>query len=122
MKHVSTYLVAFLAGGLVFPLTSYADGARSQRSYRRHTVKIVPSKKMSLARGRQENATIHLNSSNLNQLRKIKGIGEKKADAILQYRMVHGDFKSVEAIAAVKGIGKARMKKIIKDNPGVIVL
>jgi len=35
----------------------------------------------------------------------IKGVGMQKASAIVAYRDVHGPFKSVDELAAVKGIG-----------------
>jgi competence protein ComEA len=35
----------------------------------------------------------------------LKGIGESKAQAIVEYRKAHGPFKSAEQLAEVKGIG-----------------
>lgn len=35
----------------------------------------------------------------------IKGVGVHKASAIVAYRDAHGPFKSVDELAAVKGIG-----------------
>ncbi len=48
----------------------------------------------------------------------LKGVGEKKAQAIVDYRAEHGPFKSVTDLTSVKGIGD----KIIEDNEDVIVL
>ena len=42
----------------------------------------------------------------------IKGIGKKKAEAIVTYRRANGPFKRVEELTKVKGIGP----KIIKKN------
>jgi competence protein ComEA len=47
-------------------------------------------------------------------LMKIKGVGEKKAEAIIQYRKKH-KLKSVEDLAQVKGIGEVIAKNIIND-------
>jgi competence protein ComEA len=41
----------------------------------------------------------------------IKGVGEKKAQAIVEYRKVHGPFKSVDELALVDGIGKTTVEK-----------
>lgn len=41
----------------------------------------------------------------------IKGVGLKKAEAIVEYRKVHGPFKSVDELALVDGIGKATVEK-----------
>lgn len=49
--------------------------------------------------------TININQASIQQLTKLKGIGQSKAQAIVTYRNKHGAFKSLEAITAVKGIG-----------------
>ena len=36
----------------------------------------------------------------------VKGIGEKRAEAIVKYREAHQGFKSVQELALVPGIGK----------------
>jgi len=36
----------------------------------------------------------------------IKGIGPKRAQAVVEYRQVHGPFRSVDELALVKGIGQ----------------
>ena len=41
----------------------------------------------------------------------IKGVGIKRAHAIVEYREQHGDFSSVDALANVKGIGPAIIEK-----------
>jgi competence protein ComEA len=48
----------------------------------------------------------------------LKGIGEKKAEAIIKYRTEHGPFKSVADITSVKGIGD----KVLEDNAESIVI
>ena len=42
----------------------------------------------------------------------LKGIGEKKAQAIVAYRKEFGAFKTLDEIMEVKGIGKGIFKKI----------
>lgn len=43
--------------------------------------------------------------------RELKGIGMKRAQAIVEYRQKHGPFKSAEELALVKGIGPAAIAK-----------
>lgn len=50
-------------------------------------------------------AAIDINRATAQQLTELKGIGLKKANAIVQYREQHGPFKSAEELAQVKGIG-----------------
>ena len=42
---------------------------------------------------------------------KLDGIGRKKAQAIVQYRKHHGDFKKVDELMQVKGIGEKTLAK-----------
>ena len=37
----------------------------------------------------------------------IKGVGEKRAEAIIAYRNQHGPFRSVDELSHVSGIGQA---------------
>ncbi len=43
--------------------------------------------------------------------RELKGIGMKRAQAIVEYRTKHGPFKSADELALVKGIGPAALAK-----------
>lgn len=49
---------------------------------------------------------VNINTATAEQLMQIKGIGEKKAQAIIEYRKSHGPFKKVEELELVKGIGE----------------
>ena len=56
---------------------------------------------------------ININSADIDQLSLIKGIGIKKAQAIVDYRTSHGQFTTLEEVVNVKGIGKGTLKKIM---------
>ena len=56
--------------------------------------------------------TININTETLEELQTIKGIGKKKAEAILQYRKEHGAFRTKEDLLQVKGIGKKALEAI----------
>ncbi len=49
---------------------------------------------------------VSLNQANEKQLQQLKGIGERKARAIIEYRQQHGMFKHIEELKQVKGIGE----------------
>lgn len=59
-------------------------------------------------------ASIDINSASLKELTKLKGIGESKAKAIIEYRQKHC-FKNSDELTKVKGIGKKTVKKNIED-------
>ena len=45
----------------------------------------------------------------------LKGIGAKKAESIVSYREINGDFENVSDITNVKGIGEGLLKKNLED-------
>ena len=56
-------------------------------------------------------AAININEATSQQLTELKGIGFKKAEAIIKYRKQHGDFSNAAALAKVKGIGLKTVEK-----------
>ena len=55
---------------------------------------------------------IHLNDAGVKALtHSIRGIGIKRAEAIVNYRNLHGSFKSLYDLAQVKGLGINFVKK-----------
>jgi competence protein ComEA len=59
---------------------------------------------------------VNINKANADIMQNnLKGIGIKKAEAIISYRTEHGDFKKLEDIKEVKGIGDALFEKIKAD-------
>ena len=59
--------------------------------------------------------TLNINTASVGELSLLEGIGEKKAQAIIDYRKANGSFGSVDELVNVKGIGKATLDKI-KNN------
>ncbi len=45
----------------------------------------------------------------------LHGIGQKKAEAIVQFRKAHGKFKTLKDLTQVKGIGEKTVKKNAAD-------
>jgi len=55
---------------------------------------------------------VNINTASVAQLVELKGIGEKTALKIIEYREENGDFKSIDALVSVKGIGAKTLDKI----------
>tara|TARA_R110002167_G_scaffold93750_13_gene250954 strand:- start:95 stop:394 length:300 start_codon:yes stop_codon:yes gene_type:complete len=67
----------------------------------------------------QDVQMLNINSANAEDISKtLKGVGIKKAQAIVEYRESYGDFHHIDELTAVKGIGKNTLAK----NVHLIVL
>ena len=62
-----------------------------------------------------ENGLISINSATMEELQSLTGIGESKANAIIEYREKNGNFNSIEDLKNVTGIGDALFEKV-KDS------
>ncbi|MBM9538107.1 ComEA family DNA-binding protein [Desulfobulbus alkaliphilus] len=60
-------------------------------------------------------ARVNINTANGDELATLPGIGQVKAESIIEYRTVNGDFKSVADLTKVSGIGDKTLERI-KDN------
>lgn len=58
---------------------------------------------------------VDLNKATQAELEALKGIGEVKAKAIIDYRTKNGSFKSADDLDKVKGVGKGIIAKIGAD-------
>jgi competence protein ComEA len=57
-------------------------------------------------------AAVNINTATKEELTSLKGVGDKRAQEIIDYRKKNGDFKSVDELEKVPGIGPGIMKQI----------
>ena len=60
-------------------------------------------------------AAVNINTADKETLATLSGVGDVKAEAIIQYRKDHGEFKNTEDLVNVKGIGPKTIEKLAKD-------
>jgi competence protein ComEA len=60
-------------------------------------------------------AKVNLNTADQATLVSVKGIGKKRAQAIIEYREKNGPFKTVDDLTKVKGIGDKQLAQL-KDQ------
>jgi competence protein ComEA len=60
-------------------------------------------------------ATVNVNTATKDELVGLPGIGPAKAQAIVDYRNQHGPFRSVDDLRKVKGIGEKLFLQIRND-------
>lgn len=56
-------------------------------------------------------SVVNINTADIKTLTKLKGIGTKKAQAIINYRKLNGEFKSLSELLKIKGIGERFLKE-----------
>lgn len=54
---------------------------------------------------------ININTASLSELMTLDGIGETRAEAIIEYRNAHGNFASIDDLTLVSGIGEKTLEK-----------
>ncbi|WP_210366905.1 helix-hairpin-helix domain-containing protein [Bacillus sp. REN3] len=62
--------------------------------------------------------TVNLNRASANELETLPGIGPSKAAAIIEYRETNGNFKTVDDLKSISGIGDKTFEKL-KDSISV---
>ena len=58
---------------------------------------------------------VNINTAGVEEFTTLSGIGEAKAKSIIEYRNSKDNFKSIDDIKSISGIGEALFNKI-KDN------
>lgn len=73
-------------------------------------------------KAKSQTSPIDINTADVGTLCELKGIGPKKAQAIVSYREQHGNYKSLEDLALVKGISKKLVARLISENPNRMIV
>lgn len=66
----------------------------------------------SAASSNLQNTRVNINTADLEELMTLKGIGEVKAQAIIDYRTEYGSFNSVDELINVSGIGEKTLDNL----------
>lgn len=115
-KNIYKVLFAMIVASLAWSPSFAANVNKQMRDHNRSHLsvshiaqdagKLSPGGVRRRARSEKSSATamVNINQANAAELASLKGIGQKKAEAVVKYRKQHGDFKNVDDMAAVKGI------------------
>lgn len=57
-------------------------------------------------------ARVNINTAGATELQTLPGIGKVTAEQIVQHRLEHGKFSSLEDLVQVKGVGPKTLEKI----------
>jgi competence protein ComEA len=64
------------------------------------------------SRGKTLSGKLNLNTASGEQLQLLPGVGPAKSERILEYRQKHGKFRRVQDLRRVKGFGQKTLKKL----------
>ena len=104
MKLSSTLTALLMCLGCFFSTTSLAaDQVKS---------KVVAETSKKSTQAVEKHNAINVNNASAKELQSLKGIGEAKAQAIVEYREKNGKFKSLQQLTMVKGVGE----KLVSQN------
>ena len=73
---------------------------------------IADSVEINENNGIEQQNKVNLNTANEDELQIAPGIGPSKAKAIIEYRNKYGNFKSVDELIEISGIGDKTLAKI----------
>ena len=107
MKKLTMVMLASVVMGL--SMQAIAQGKmKTHRASKAHSSRVQAAKSV---------GKVNLNTADAQTLSKaVKGIGPKRAEAIVAYREQHGRFKNLDELVNVRGIGK----KFMARNEGVL--
>ena len=77
--------------------------------------KIIYTALLLMAWSFNAQAVVNINTATVEQLETLNGIGPAKAEAIVEYRKKNGNFKTVDDLNNVPGIGDKTMAKLRPD-------
>ncbi|MFC6346744.1 helix-hairpin-helix domain-containing protein [Vagococcus carniphilus] len=63
-------------------------------------------------KGSEEAGKVNLNQAEKDELMTLNGVGEKKAEKIIEYREENGSFKSIDDLKNVNGIGEKTFESL----------
>jgi comEA protein len=98
MRKSQCFVSGIVAVAMSLMITSVSPGA-------------FAANKGSAVREDSSAGVVNINTATAKQLSLLPGIGSSKAQAIIGYRSKH-EFKKIEELARVKGIGRKTVKKL----------
>lgn len=110
----NTNLAAILSDGmkLYIPSKKEVEEEEKQTGETPGSRYINGSTSQSAASGGSKAGLININTANSAELQKLSGVGPVTADKIISYRNEYGEFKAIEELMNVSGIGEKTFAKL----------
>lgn len=115
MSFYRSILAAVAAIAIASPVFA-EDAAAPQATASTEATQVAPSADASAASAEQSatasESKVNINKATAKELMAIKGITSSRANAIVKFRKQHGDFKSTDDLANVRGFKKMKSDKM----------
>ena len=99
-------------GMMLTAFSVYAEESKVQTSPQRVQQPAQPQQQEPVV----QLSSVDINTADEDTLAALKGLGPKKAEAIIAYRKAHGPFKSLDELSSVRGLGEKSVERLIKSN------
>ncbi|MGI2172256.1 ComEA family DNA-binding protein [Shewanella sp. MF05960] len=108
MKSSLTLTAVFMCLCCFFSTSSFAADAAKTNVAAETSKKVTTTVDKNTAKL----ASVNVNKASVTELQSLKGIGQAKAQAIVDYRAKNGKFKDLQQLTMVKGVGE----KLVGQN------
>ena len=100
---ITVIILALILVIIIVLINNFRQISQMKKELQKSAVKI----------GKEKITKININKADIETLSKLPGIGQVKANAIIDYRKNKGEFQSLTELTKVKGIGKKTLEKIL---------
>ena len=112
MKNLVLAVALWFAAAGVAGKVMAADKAMEEKKAAPAATKAAGDTKAKAQDAAAPKLMVNINTATKDELKALKGIGDTRAQDIIDYRKKNGDFKSIDDLEKVKGIGPGAMKQI----------
>lgn len=110
-KQLFFFLLVIFIFGFTLKTTKFQETVRDSKKYRKIDDKFTKLASL-YEKKSSEKKIININKANEEELTELSGIGKKIAKRIVEYRKKNGKFITIDQIMKIKGIGEKKFNNI----------
>ena len=118
MKRIDNSVIAVLLAGVILTSAVLLAGHFDSPKYYNVLEKVREETVVHLPELIAEKNKVDINNADTDELQRLYGVGEKRAQAIVDYRRENGGFLAIDELTYISGISE----NIIEKNKDIITL